>query len=218
MKKLLSYHYSFFKSPRKMVLQEYNDISIKVGLGAFLLYMGYDFFSNPEISRITYDYLSTTFNVYSFGIFYVYIFLSMGLGLLSHYYIVPFILSLLSADRKAFDMNKYRKIIFVSVLPYVIFCCIVLLPLKLAASLLLTFEFAIIGLVITTIANLLAIWLLVLFVIALIMRWEGIKTAYQLSNSMTFLVVFIFPLITSIPYFFIYGGTYIEYFKNYIGA
>lgn len=218
MKNLLRYHYNFFKSPRKMVLQEYNDISIKIGIGIFLLYMGYDFFSNPEISRITYDYLSTTFNVYSFGIFYVYIFLSMGLGLLSHYYIVPFILSLFSTDRKSFDMNKYRKVIFVSVLPYVIFCCIVLLPLKLVSSLLLAFEFTIISITITFIANLLAIWLLVLFVIALIMRWEGIKKAYQLSNSMTFLVVFILPLIVSIPYFFIYGGTYIEYFKNYIGT
>lgn len=218
MKNLLRYHYSFFKSPRKMVHQELDEISIKIGIGIFLLYMGYDFFSNPEISRITYDYLSTTFNIYSFGIFYVYIFLSMGLGLLTHYYIVPFILSLFASDKKAFDMNKYRKIIFISVLPYVIFSCIVLLPLKLVAAFLISFDYTIIGVAISAIANLLAIWLLVLFVISLVMRWEGIKTAYQLSNSMTFLVVFIFPIITSIPYFFIYGGTYIEYFKNYMGA
>lgn len=213
---LLKYHLRFVKKPSQTLLDEYSNFSIRAGIGVFILYMGYAFLANPKQTQITYDLLSVTFDIINFGIIYLYAIFSIGLGLINHYWIVPFFLKYLSPKEVMDDGSSYRKIIFLSVLPYVIFFVIVLLPLKLLAVVLVAFDLSIIAIGIKLIEGLLGIWLLVLIVQALIMRWNGLKKVYALSSFKVFAIMFLFPLIALIPTILVYWDSYIEFISKYI--
>ncbi len=213
---LFKYHLQFVKKPSQTLLDEYSGFSIKIGIGVFILYMGYALLANPKQTQITYDLLSTTFDINNFGIIYLYAIFSITLGIVNHYWIVPFFLKYLSPKEAMDDGSSYRKIIFLSVLPYVTFFVIVLLPLKLLAVLLLALDLSIIAVGIKLIEGLLGIWLLVLIVQALIMRWNGLKKVYALTSFKVFAIMFLFPLITLIPTIFVYGDSYLEFISKYI--
>lgn len=213
---LFKYHNRFVKNPTKTMLNEYSSFSIRIGIGVFILYMGYTLLATPKQTQITFDLLSSIFDINSFGIIYLYAAFSIFLGLINHYWVIPYILKFLSPDDTMDDGSSYRKIVFLSVLPYVIFCVSILLPLKLIAVLLLTFDLSIIAVVFKLFEGLLGIWLLVLIVQAYIMRWNGLKEAYQLSNFKVFTIIFLIPLIAAIPTILIYGDSYLEFISKYI--
>ena len=201
---LFKYHLRFLKNPTKTLLEEYPGFSVRTGVGVFMLYLGYVLLANPKQSQITYDLLSVTFDVYSFSIVYAHAIISIILSIISHYWIIPFFLKFLVSDNVMDDGDSYRKIIFLSVLPYVIFFVIILLPLKLIAVLLLALDLSILVVVIKLVEGFVGIWLLVLIVQALIMRWNGLKEAYELSNVKVFALMFLLPIIASIPTVLIY--------------
>ena len=213
---LFKYHIRFVKNPTKTMLNEYSDFSIRVGIGVFILYMGYAFLANPKQTQIIFDLLSTIFDINSFGIIYLYAAFCIILGLINHYWVIPFVLKFLSPSDTMDDGSSYRKIIFLSVLPYVIFCVTILLPLKLIAVLLLAFDLSIIAVFVKLFEGLLGIWLLFLIVQAYIMRWNGLKEAYQLSSFKVFAIIFLIPLIATIPTILIYGDSYLEFISRYI--
>ncbi len=213
---LIKLHFRFVKKPSQTLLDEYSQFSVKTGIGFFVLYMGYAFLANPKQTQITYDLLSVTLDINNFGIIYLYTIFSIGLGLINHYWIVPFFLKFLSSNEAMDDGSSYRKIVFISFLPYVIFFVIVLLPLKLLAVILLAVDLTIIAIGVKFIEGLLGIWLLVLIVQALIMRWNGLKAVYELSNFKVFTVMFLLPLLASIPSIFIYGSSYLEFINKYL--
>lgn len=206
----------FVKSPTRMMLDEYSDFSIKIGIGVFIIYMSYSLLANPKQTQTLFDLLSSIYNVNSFSIVYFFVAFSIILTLINHYWIIPFLLKYLSPSDAMDDGSSYRKIIFLSVLPNVIFCVTILLPLKLIAVLLLAFGLSIIAVVVGMIEGLLGIWLIVLIVQAYIMRWNGLKKAYQLSNFKVFVLMFLLPLITAIPTILIYGNSYLEFIKRYV--
>lgn len=213
---LYKYHIRFVKNPTQTMLDEYSDFPIKIGIGVFILYMGYALLANPQQTQITFDLLSSVFDINSFSIIYLFAVFSIVLGLINHYWVVPYILKFFTPVDAMDDGSSYRKIVFLSVLPYVIYCVILLLPLKLIAVLLLAFDLSIVAVGTKLVEGLLGIWLLVLIVQAYIMRWNGIKEAYQLSNFKVFAIIFLIPLIASIPTILIYGDSYLEFISRYI--
>lgn len=213
---LFKYHIRFVKKPTQTLMEEYSDFPIKLGLSVFVLYLSYLSLSNPKQTQLTLELLSFIFDINSLGIVYLYLFFNIFMGILNHYWIMPFLLNLLKNDDVKENGNSYRKIIFLSLLPYVTFFVIVLLPLKLLAVFLLAFDFIILSGLIKIVEGLLGIWLIVLIVQSYIMRWFGLKQVYALSNVKVFAIVFLFPLIASIPTLWIYGDSYLEFISKYL--
>ena len=207
---------NFIRNPTNTFFEQLESLSKESGLWIYVFYISFNFLGNPKTFDMTRNIISKAYGIDNeFGL-YFYFLISIALSVVSIKYINPFLISkLLNKDRKAIT-NDYEKIMYLAVVPQAILKVVFNLPLLIIASVLISLDLGTLSVGLIMIESLGGFLGFILLIQCYLMIWNGTKSKFETTNKLTFLIVFIIPLLMSIPFILLFGDAYWEIISNYI--
>jgi len=220
MTELLKLHWNLIKNPTSCLEEFIEKWSVKFGVILYLFYFLYLYFNDGRTIEFFSGFLNQVFPEFGHLLLYPWIFVSLLIGIISKWYIIPVILRFITGQSKLnFDPTMYRKITFYSPTSYVLYIIILLLPIQLLAVIALQINISqILFWILIALQTILQIWAIVPSINLFIIEWKGLAKYYSLKPIQIILVVFIIPIIFAIPFLIIFAGDYIKYLSNMISA
>ena len=213
---MLKLFQSFLRYPVRTFFEKLESFSIESGMWIYIFFVSYSFTSSPQAFGMYKTLVSKTFGIENDLGTYAYLLFSITLAVASVKYINPFFLSLFLKKDTDMISENYQRIIYLATLPQVMFAVLFNLPLLLLASIFVYFDYSSISVGIGIISGIGGLLGIVLVVEYYFMIWKGIQAKFETSSYMTLFIVFILPLLMSIPFFIVFGDSYWDVLKNYL--
>jgi hypothetical protein len=215
---LFKLHWLFIKRPL-VALDEYvQHWSLSLGITLYVFNFFAIYFRSGQTISMMSDVLTAVFGLS--GRIYVYGFLIIvtSYSVVFLFFVQPIIARMIAKmPKESFNVELFRKVIFFSPTSSAIYSALVLLPVSIASSFLITdgnvsYQY----LILVFVQSILSLWAIIPLFNMFVIQWQGYKRFFSFTSFQIILMVIIIPFMLSSPIMIIFGSRYFSFMQNYM--